>query len=400
MTSRAAGKIQTLFSWAAFSVVIVGVLTAWDDPLSGHLLQAGVLALAAAVLVWTHATGRAAAPHWLVAIPLMCAAWGLLQWRLDLTVYRFETLESAAAWAARAAAAYIAWATFERRQWHKVLNGMLYAAAGIGMVGMFQWFTAHDKVFWLAAMPYGQQVVGPFLNRDHYAAFVELMLPIGLVRALWNPRAGLAHAALAGFLFASVIASGSRAGFALAALEVVALAAAALLRMPGRWRMVGAIAVCIFLFTAVVGSQYLWERLNLPDPFAFRRELLAASVSMIRARPAVGFGLGTWPSVYPAYAVFDPSGAFMNHAHNDWAEWAAEGGVLFDVPLLAMALAVAVFARRALWGLGVAIVFLHSFVDFPLQKPALAILTFFLAGALAANSRTTNAAIGAECARF
>jgi hypothetical protein len=82
----------------------------------------------------------------------------------------------------------------------------------------------------------------------------------------------------------------------------------------------------------------------------------------------------------------------MNHAHNDWAEWAAEGGVLFDLPLLAMALASAAFARRSPWGLGVAIVFLHSLVDFPLQKTALAILTFFLAGALAASSRTARSA--------
>jgi hypothetical protein len=376
-------------------VVIAGVLTAWADPLSGHLLHACVLALAAAILVRSHAAGRAAAPHWLVAVPLMCAAWGLLQWRLGLTVYRFETLNSAAAWAARAAAAYIAWAVFERRQWHKVLNAMLYASAAIGVVGTFQWFTSQGKVFWLAAAPYTQRVIGPFLNRDHYAAFVELMLPVALVRAVWDPRARLAHAALAGFLFASVIACGSRAGFALAALEVMVLAAAALFRMPGRWRLVGAVAACIFFFSAVVGSQYSWERLSLPDPFAFRREMLAASVRMIRARPAVGFGLGTWPSVYPAYAVFDPPGVFMNHAHNDWAEWAAEGGVLFDVPLLAVALAAAVFARRSPWGLGVAVVFLHSFVDFPLQKPALAILTFFLAGALAAAFRTANAALGA-----
>ena len=36
--------------------------------------------------------------------------------------------------------------------------------------------------------------------------------------------------------------------------------------------------------------------------------------------------MGTWPEAYPGYARFD-DGSFVNQAHNDWVQWAAEGGL-------------------------------------------------------------------------
>ena len=75
----------------------------------------------------------------------------------------------------------------------------------------------------------------------------------------------------------------------------------------------------------------------------------------------------------------------MNHAHNDWAEWASEGGIGFALMLVVLAVGGAVYARWNWWGIGVSGLFLHALVDFPMQKPALAILTFFLLGCLVAQ---------------
>jgi O-antigen ligase len=55
---------------------------------------------------------------------------------------------------------------------------------------------------------------------------------------------------------------------------------------------------------------------------------------MAREKPWTGFGLGIWPTVYPANALYD-DGTFVNEAHNDWLQWAVEGGV----PLVAAMLA-------------------------------------------------------------
>ncbi len=80
----------------------------------------------------------------------------------------------------------------------------------------------------------------------------------------------------------------------------------------------------------------LWERFGQRDLYGNRKEMTLSAVAMARERPAAGWGLGTFQYVYPAYALFDDD-MLVNHAHNDWAEWTAEGGL----PFLAFMLAVA-----------------------------------------------------------
>ena len=110
---------------------------------------------------------------------------------------------------------------------------------------------------------------------------------------------------------------------------------------------------------AVVGWQVTLEKFRETEPYRVRHELLLSSIAMAADRPLTGFGLGTWPVVYPAYARFD-NGLAANHAHNDWAEWAVEGGV--------------------------PVIFVLSLVDYPLREPALAALFFAMMGALASRS--------------
>src|SRR5439155_4292628 len=140
-------------------------------------------------------------------------------------------------------------------------------------------------------------------------------------------------------------------------------------------------ALVLVLSTAVVGWDVLWGRRHDPDPFRYRREMTASAIEMAKQRPWTGFGLGAFQTVYPAYASFD-LGLVVDHAHNDWAEWLAEGGV--PVLLLMLAVAVASFrpALRSGWGLGIHAVFLHALVDFPLQIPAIAALLFTFIAAL------------------
>ena len=101
---------------------------------------------------------------------------------------------------------------------------------------------------------------------------------------------------------------------------------------------------------------------------------------MVRDRPLTGFGLGTWSEVYPGFARFD-DGLFANQAHNDWAQWAAEGGIPFFLLMVGVVAGAVRPAFRSLWGLGLLAVFVHCFVDYPMQqRPALAAFFFALLG--------------------
>jgi O-antigen ligase len=87
---------------------------------------------------------------------------------------------------------------------------------------------------------------------------------------------------------------------------------------------------------AVVGWQDLRDRLGAPGTEELRVDAVRASLAMIHDRPWMGSGLGTWTRMYPRYASLD-TGQTVNQAHNDWAQWAAEGGLPFLLVMILFA---------------------------------------------------------------
>jgi hypothetical protein len=159
------------------------------------------------------------------------------------------------------------------------------------------------------------------------------------------------------------------------------LAGAALLRM----------AVLLAAFAAVVGYQSLWGRFWTPDPLGVRRELAVSSFHMAASHPWFGTGLGTWPTVYPRYAIID-IGAFANQAHDDWLQWIVEGGLPFGILLTTLFFWSVRPAFRSIWGLGVVAVFLHAIVDYPFSRPALGSWAIVILALLACEAEHKHAA--------
>src|SRR5262249_31651978 len=116
---------------------------------------------------------------------------------------------------------------------------------------------------------------------------------------------------------------------------------------------------------------------------------------MIRDGPLTGFGLGAWSSAYPRYASFD-DGTFANQAHNDWVQWAAEGGVPFFAMMLAIASWSVLPAICSTWGIGMLAVVVHAVVDYPFQqRPQLAVFFFAMVGAIfSAGARNSRPSLG------
>lgn len=379
--------LLTRFSARALAALLFfGILTiSAPGRWAVSVLDAGLFALGA---LW--AARLAARPYALRASPLaaalvLAAAWPLVQLLAGTSVYRFETCNAALVWAAHFIVFFLALQVFpDRAQLAGFLDALLWFGAAIAAVSLVQLFTSSGRIFWLFPTPYKDLVLGPFVYRNNYAAFIELVIPLALLKALARPRADLGWSAVAALMAASVVAGGSRAGTVLVILETLAV-----LALEARGRLLGVagrLAAATAILVAIAGPGYLLSRFENQDPLAVRRELVASSIAMFRERPWLGFGLGDWPTAYPAYATFD-LGAFANHAHCDWAEWAAEGGLPFVAPVAALACAALFYSARRRWGIGVAAVFLHALVDYPFQKPALAALTLALLGALAADAR-------------
>jgi hypothetical protein len=140
----------------------------------------------------------------------------------------------------------------------------------------------------------------------------------------------------------------------------------------------------LFVMGLAMGPEKLMAKLEQKDPYRGRREMLKSSLRMIPDRPMMGVGIGNWAVAYTAYATFD-DGFYANQAHNDWVQWAVEGGIPFALLMVAAAALVFPQAIRSGWGAGVAVVFLQCFVDYPIQRMGVAIVFFSLVGAIAAS---------------
>ncbi len=316
--------------------------------------------------------------------------WGAWQLVSGMTVYGFETGKALLYWAANAAVFLVAREACDSTcTRNRFLRGILWFGAALGLLTVVQYFTSAGRVFWIFPMQEAR-VLGPFLYKNQCAAFMELVFPLAVYQALVDRRHSLVYVTMAATMFAVAIAAVSRAGVALLTAELMVILLLAWRRglMPAvslRKTVVRMAALSVVL-AAVVGWQVTLEKFREPEPYRVRRELLISSIAMVADRPWAGFGLGTWPVVYPAYARFD-DGLVANHAHNDWVEWAVEGGL----PFLALAVTIAIWSVRpaanSLWGLGIPAIFAHSLVDYPLREPALAALLFAMLGALAARAK-------------
>lgn len=367
------------------ALLVLGVLICWAP---GYWSVAVVQVGAFILLAWVIVTRRVAAaglPLWALAAVV---GWGLGQFVGEVTAYRLESGKAVLYWGANAAvfvAARTACAASLTR--NRFLRCLLWFGSIVSLFVVVEYFTSQGKVFWWFASR-EEHVLGPFLYKNACAAFVELVFPLVVYQSLIDDHDSLVYIGMAATMVAAVVTTVSRAGAVLVTGELVTLVLLARRRglIPGpslRRRMVWTAAFSIALVT-VVGWQVTLDKFREPEPYRVRSELLRSSLAMVAERPLTGSGLGTWPVVYPAYARFD-NGLAANHAHNDWAEWAAEGGV----PFLALMALLFVWGVRpavdSLWGIGVPVVFLHSLVDYPLREPALAAVFSAMMGALAAR---------------
>jgi O-antigen ligase len=367
------------------AILIYGAATVWIE-------QRWVLsALEGAVFLCSAASaGRAVMGRPLSRcgwIPLAfggIALWGIVQLAAGWTVMSADTADTALYWLA---AACLAWlgiqASAKRANAERFLRGAAVAGSVICVVGLLHLYTSDGRVFWVFPSGYESRIPGPFVSRNNYAAFVELLLPVVFVLSMKRGRGYLVAAAA---LVAAAIASGSRAGAVLVVLEALALL------LQARRQRAAVAATCLFvalavLFMAVAGNKYVWDRLiHDGDPYVLRREFLVSTLAMVRARPLHGFGLGAWTSAYPQFAVID-AGKLANHAHNEWAQWAAEGGLPAFVLMLAVFLWTVRAANRSWWGIGLVAVMIHSLVDYPFLRLGLAAWIFVFLGALEADLR-------------
>jgi len=382
---------------------VFAILTLWLPAYwPTTMFQVGIFALAA-ITVW-----RARRHPILFAWPLVpltfAVLWGILQWSTGHTAYGFVTRLSILKWTTFLCVWTIGVKFFrdeKAARWYR--SAMIWFAFGVAVLATLQLYTSAGAVFWLFPTAYSDNVMGPFLSRNDFAAFIEVVLPIALYRAVLDDRDATLYSAMAAAMYAAVIASTSRAGVVLATLEILLVPLLAWFQRGASGRVVRTavlkLAGLVAVLTLIAGPDAVWQRLTASDPFAIRRELTVSSWHMATEHALIGTGLGTWATVYPQYAIIDV-GARMNEAHNDWLQWAVEGGFPFGILTNTLLFWSVRPAFRWVWGIGVVMVFLHATFDYPFARSTLgswpililAMLVYFKKETAAASAKFAPAA--------
>lgn len=313
------------------------------------------------------------------------------------------------------------------RRWRELRRiAVILTASGFlfALFGIVQKFSGARAIYWFHEPRYGGEFFGAFSNRNHFAAHVNMLFGVGfgLLLALW-PRYQEDEGA--GWRERLVMLSSKRAsGLALIGLAVAVLGGGAVISLsrgamlslgatltvfagtmslrrdtPATVRK-GTAAAAVLVLALVVWLG--WERVAarfgtlaevIADPLGNARTIAAVDTLLIfGACPLLGCGFGTYRHMLPLFQRASLEYRYL-HAHNDWAQLPAEGGILGAAIFLLACLAVAFYIRRRLrdadgrvrnmvFGLilGLSTIALHSIVDYSLHKPANALLVACLAG--------------------
>lgn len=320
-----------------------------------------------------------------VAFVAFCPLWGGLQLALGLSVVRTETMRSIVEWCAVLSAILIASSIAETEEGRGDLPEYMAAFAVIlCALAMLNFFTSDSKLFW--RWPASElQVMAPFRSRNNFASFGVLMIPLVLWKGIEKPQAAWFWLGGGSIMIAAVVASGSRAGAVLMLAELLVFGFLSS-RKKRNWATIAGALAMILTSVAIAGWAQLGSKMSDADPWRYRRETISAAVEMWKERPIWGFGLGTFPDAYVSHAQFD-SGYRVNHAHNDWAEWASEGGIPLILCLAAFTLSVGRSSLGHPWGIGFLFFSLHGLVDYPFQRFGLSVWAWMLASCVLQAAR-------------
>lgn len=302
----------------------------------------------------------------------------------------------------------------------RLLLAMTIFAGAEALIGLLQVRAGRDSlVYWLSDIAYGT-ASGTFVNHNHFAAMLAMMLPVIAGLLVFTIRFGRRRTRPAAFAFdpdalaqrviiflsaalmlVCLMFTGSRAGIA-SALAGLAFSSVLLARARAGLKhanlIVGALVLVGVAVAAGIGLSPLLARIT-PEQLGLSGEgRIALAAATLRAAIdflPFGSGLSTFADVFPRYQL-DVFGGFIDHAHNDYLELFMEIGLAAPV-VVALLLAAYVMRMSELLrrdsarsfivlqiaaGVGLLPIILHSMFDFALHMPSIAMWAATLAGVM------------------
>jgi O-antigen ligase len=236
----------------------------------------------------------------------------------------------------------------------RFLKVMIGFGAALSVFGLFQHFSGSRQIYWLR--PAEAAPFGPFFNRNHFAGYLELILPLPLAFIATGYVRGeklALYGAAAVFMGTAIIFTLSRAGMISVFVELIFLAVIGyrrsrisnLARGNRRTQMLKAAFISLALLASILagvlwfGVEPVINRIATGDPnnsdmrqsqsfYSNRGEIWNDSLSMIRDNFHLGVGLGAYPTAYPLYTKNPFTAGVIAEAHNDYLQIMTDAGLI------------------------------------------------------------------------
>lgn len=305
---------------------------------------------------------------------------------------------------------------------------LIYSVIALGcfeaFYGLFQYLTGWQQIFTYVKKYDLAEATGTYINRNHYAGLLEMVLPFSLALAFYEygnfarkqrqpsrqmrkmiMRASFQRLAFwfstAVVLFAALVFSRSRMGIIAGCWSLVAiLGIAGLSRFRARMLLtlcaaflITSFCLCLWIGPGPIAERFqeVEQEYSLGDQS--RVSIWRDDLKLIRHHPWIGTGLGTFPIAFTGVQTTF-LGQFVNHAHNDYLELASDLGVPAALVLVAgILLVLARAVRTFLFGEGnferivalgctgsIAAMLMHAMADFNLYIPGNALVFSMILG--------------------
>jgi len=226
---------------------------------------------------------------------------------------------------------------------------ILLIMIGLGIIeaiyGLIQAVVPSTGVLWVDYVKdYMGNARGTFINRNHFAGFIELIWPLalGVTIAMTDRKNSLKNALASDLLnrqalmalcivvlLLALVLSRSRAGIAGGIIGLVTfwyLARPNIRRIALHTRLLmGGIVVVLSIYCLTIGVGPTVKRFLLIDDRNSRIDIWEDSLSIIEDHP-LGIGLRNYENVFQIYNQHSTSGKIVKYAHNDYLQLLIETG--------------------------------------------------------------------------
>lgn len=289
---------------------------------------------------------------------------------------------------------------------YKVIRSLVVFGFILGVFGLIQHATSNGKIYWFWS-PISRNAFltfGPFVNRNHFAGFIGMIIPfsIGITFMSRRIEKKVMYAFLGVGMAIALFFTLSRGGIISFFAGLLVFSSVLFTKGISKRKLIP-----VVLFVLVLMVYLLFFGISpIIEKFAQTKEssearLLAwqATLSAFRDYPVFGSGFGTFQYIFK---VYQPEGLrlYWAHAHNDYLELLLELGivgtaivVLFFVVVLGTIMKTEWKGRELYLGAAllssITTIAVHSIVDFNLHIPSNAILFSLILGLAVSLSRAT-----------